>query len=656
MKKRKYPKSIVRVKVKKTLQNKPVALEIRMLKPKEHFNVMPFGLSAFFSKLKSRKFFTSAQSHFHSIKVTQVARKHNFLRLLPKNTVVFTLSVFLLSIGIFFQKPTLQSQEIKDVSIKQTSITMAGRPTTYTVLVKKSSVTGKHRLVKLPKGAKNITIESISQEEADDILFSNPNETAQLSLEKKYQLAAAIKKTPPSSFAKASADKQATEDRSSKTYNIFSGLKNFLLATIWQVSAQTDDSATPSEPELPSSEQSVEQTPVEPAESPTKTESPEQVQEEQSESTDIIVIQAPDAVFVDVSSEIQDDTEVADEAEELLEIQENQPQPSETAGATGSQQDQEDTLEIPVIAPDLENQETEPEDVVEIPEELIEVIKITYETEAPTITEKETAKGKLVTVSAPNEDPENPIKDVLASTTIPEIFKVGQENKIKIKWKTPSAEDLADEKWQGQKDENNQINIAFNVYDTNGNGYLDYVEWTVPHLSEQDFDIIYVAEALHLDEQKEILKDITDQVHDHDQVYQTIKAGQYVRATFDTILNNKRDITLYARPTNENQLIIIEVYPIDQNGNVSADPIATFDPIDHDGKYRILLTDLETPTDLFDLKIVNAVGSGDGLGAPSPSQAGVDIDQIVDPAFACEANGTTDFSWTNTARWDNCNK
>ncbi len=49
--------------------------------------------------------------------------------------------------------------------------------------------------------------------------------------------------------------------------------------------------------------------------------------------------------------------------------------------------------------------------------------------------EEETDAGKLVTVTAPNEDPNFPITDVLASTTIPEIYKVGEEDKIQIKWK-----------------------------------------------------------------------------------------------------------------------------------------------------------------------------------------------------------------------------
>jgi hypothetical protein len=54
-------------------------------------------------------------------------------------------------------------------------------------------------------------------------------------------------------------------------------------------------------------------------------------------------------------------------------------------------------------------------------------LQVDYKTPAPVITESDTSKGKEVTVSAPNEDPQHPLTDVLAFTKIPEIFNVGQE-------------------------------------------------------------------------------------------------------------------------------------------------------------------------------------------------------------------------------------
>jgi uncharacterized protein (TIGR02145 family) len=166
-----------------------------------------------------------------------------------------------------------------------------------------------------------------------------------------------------------------------------------------------------------------------------------------------------------------------------------------------------------------------------------DVVKVDYETPAPVITEQATDTGKQVTVSAANEDPAKPLTDVLASTKIPEIFKVGQENKIKIKWKTgPSTS-------SGQK-----TDVSFFAYDTDSNGYLDYVEWTVPHLSDQVFDIIFISKAFQLDENQNIVADIYPQVETKDGIYAAMPNGNYVRVTFNKILTDKNDITIYAKP------------------------------------------------------------------------------------------------------------
>lgn len=197
------------------------------------------------------------------------------------------------------------------------------------------------------------------------------------------------------------------------------------------------------------------------------------------------------------------------------------------------------------------------------------------------------------------------LTDVLASTTIPEIYKVGQEDKIKIKWKN-----------------NNNQDVEFHAYDLDNNGKLDYVEWTVPHLSDQIFEIIFISKAWHLDSNLEILEDIYDQVATQEGTYQentfaTVPQDNFVRVTFQQVLDNTKDITIYARPSGSMPGIYptIEVYPVyeDQDGNetqgqkldlVNDGQNPDFSNIDHEGKYRVLLTNLATPTDKFDLKII----------------------------------------------------
>ena len=218
------------------------------------------------------------------------------------------------------------------------------------------------------------------------------------------------------------------------------------------------------------------------------------------------------------------------------------------------------------------------------------LVEVEFETPTPVIAEATTDTGKIVTVSA-TDTLDVPITNVLAYTNIPEIYKVGQEDKIKIKWTN-----------------NGDQNVTFHAYDLNHNGKLDYVEWTVPHLSTQTFEIIFISKAFQLDENKEIISDIYDTVKTKDNVWAPISDGQYVRVTFNKILTNKNDITIYARPVGSTP-VTIEAYTTDTNQLV-----ATFN-IDHEGLYKQLIPNIASPTDVFDLKII-----GD-----------VDIDYIVDP-------------------------
>ena len=146
-------------------------------------------------------------------------------------------------------------------------------------------------------------------------------------------------------------------------------------------------------------------------------------------------------------------------------------------------------------------------------------ISVEYETPAPVIAEANTDTGKIVTVSA-EDTLEAPVKNVLAFTNIPEIYKVGQENKIKIKWTNNDSQEM-----------------QFTTSDEDANGYIDHVEWIVPHLSTQTFEIIFISRALRLDADKNTIEDIYDLVKSQDQNYANLLDGQYVRVTFESILD-----------------------------------------------------------------------------------------------------------------------
>ncbi len=303
------------------------------------------------------------------------------------------------------------------------------------------------------------------------------------------------------------------------------------------------------------------------------------------------IIDAPDASYVDLADQAPAEAPIETTTEPAPEVTEPPVEtPAEPIIETTSPSDQAPTVieETPASEPDTANTDDN--------------VQIDFETPAPQITQQDTDSGKLVTVSAPNEDPQSPLTDVLAYTNIPEIFKVGQESKIKIKWQNENDQD-----------------VTFHAYDTNNNGKLDYVEWTVPHLSEQTFEIIFISKAFRLDSDKNILEDVYDQVATKDGNWATFNNGEYIRVTFYHPLDNTKDNTIYARPTNAGQAAQIEVYPVysDADGNqTEGEKVATFQNISAESAYKVLLTNLQTPTDTFDLKVIG----------------NVDIDYIVDPA------------------------
>ena len=94
-------------------------------------------------------------------------------------------------------------------------------------------------------------------------------------------------------------------------------------------------------------------------------------------------------------------------------------------------------------------------------------IELEYYTEAPTTKEKDLSESKKqVKVSSPDG---LHYENVLSYTSILEF--TSDKNLIKVYW----------------KEENKYLN--FEAFDKDGNGLLDYVEWIVPHLSEQTFEI-----------------------------------------------------------------------------------------------------------------------------------------------------------------------
>lgn len=112
---------------------------------------------------------------------------------------------------------------------------------------------------------------------------------------------------------------------------------------------------------------------------------------------------------------------------------------------------------------------------------------------------------------------------------------------------------------------------------------------------------IPIIKAEHLDANRTFISDIYEEVKEQDDVWsEVIGDGEYVRVTFEEVLDNTKDITLYARATNKTSEV--EVYV--EDGNES---LAVFENISSEDWYKIYLTELDGTHDVFDLKVLGSV-------------------------------------------------
>ncbi|MCX6721798.1 MAG: hypothetical protein NTY04_01210, partial [Candidatus Staskawiczbacteria bacterium] len=422
-----------------------------------------------------------------------------------KRVVLFSLLAVLLIIflgttaGTFAPKIP-QDKVIKGVALKQEQI-VAGHSVAWLTLIKNKDLSDGKHLVKLPKGATDIKINTISSAQAEGILLSKPKE--QLSLAQRQQLAMAT-----------------TE----KSENILAQMTGFLYA---DVSGAIGNAA----------------------------------QNIINSFINQKIILTPDATYIDVS---KDDLSIS------------------FSKITSSFKD---AIAFNSSAP--------------VPDYLV----IKYNIPGPKLVSQTTNTGQQVTISAPkgydDKDSMTPMVNVLAPFKIPKKFKVGEESKIHIEWKNPDCNVATDILLCRSK---GIVEMPFKAYDTDNDGYLDYVEWTVPHLSDQVFDIIFISKAFQLDSNQNILADVYTETATQDNVWTSLT-------------------TIYAKAVDSNKPATIEVYPAytDENGTVTDGPlVATFNNINTQNTYKVFLTSLQKPTDLFDLKIIG----------------NVDIDYVVDPVGA----------------------
>ena len=156
--------------------------------------------------------------------------------------------------------------------------------------------------------------------------------------------------------------------------------------------------------------------------------------------------------------------------------------------------------------------------------------------------------------------------------------------------------------------------------DENNNHLIDKISWIVPSLSNETYEVVIeISKALHLNENKELISDIYNEVYNLDNIWsETINDSEYVRVTFEIPLDSSKDITIYPRIVSGNPRI--EVYEVD-----GEEIIAEFTDLIDNEYNKIFLTNLQETQDTFDLKIVG--GS-------------VEFDHIIDPFASFVGAGT----------------
>ena len=152
----------------------------------------------------------------------------------------------------------------------------------------------------------------------------------------------------------------------------------------------------------------------------------------------------------------------------------------------------------------------------------------------------------------------------------------------------------------------------------------DYTFTLAPE--DPGFGEILITKAMHLDENKDIISDIYNEVKAKDNIWsEPIYENEYVRVTFEKSLTSSNDITIYAR-NNQGLNTKIEVYYFN-----SAEKITEFSIINETKYYKVYLTNMMGSHDTFDLKVVNT----------DLETACLEFDRIVDPPDASNLTVTS---------------
>ncbi len=259
-------------------------------------------------------------------------------------------------------------------------------------------------------------------------------------------------------------------------------------------------------------------------------------------------------------------------------------------------------------------------------EEIIEEIEVEYWTEGPYSEEEDISGGKRVFVSSDIH-----YEDILAYSYLNDV----PESSIKLYRVVNGSRELVDD-------------VIY--YDENNNNLIDLIEWIIPSLSNATYEIIYITKAEHLDVNREFIANIYDSVKELDGIWSSvISSGEYVRVTFEQMLDSSKDITIYPRVVSGSPRI--EVYEVD-----GSNKIVEFSSL-REGKNTVYLTSLVGQQDMFDLRIVNGQIEIDWIVDPLGPEVEIDymeysIDSEIQSAYVSSDSVTSDLTNTRVSAYE----
>lgn len=146
--------------------------------------------------------------------------------------------------------------------------------------------------------------------------------------------------------------------------------------------------------------------------------------------------------------------------------------------------------------------------------------------------------------------------------------------------------------------EGERVEVDFVPYDFDDDGYADYIEWIVPHLSAQVYDLEIVAvDAVHFDVEGVLISNIFEDIAATDDVWsEAVYEGESVRVWFESDLTDGRVIDVYVR--SNGTMAYFDIYEASSGKHVGKSGITGGEELQY-----MVVSNLTEPTSVFDFVV-----------------------------------------------------